>query len=534
MSMESWDDESSSDDESPAPPAVNLSFAGRPPLNVAKAAAAAASGEHKLPTESPQVSSSSSSASSHMLVESTIAPSTSLSQISVKRQSMRPSPLGSPAHGGHSPHEAPSARSGFLGLAAFRSPKGPLPKAASMASLKGKPAPSSPKGTSPLHRSETRVEKKSSAQSPSAAHKSGGFFSKMFKGGRSRDSGGSPSSACKAEPEEADCGEEEEDGPKVRRTQSLHLAKGVAKKGMVNYSVGGSRGEGRGQEMSRAAGAVEFTLVQLEEGTQNFKEPERLLSEDEVGKVYLGKLYGNEVAVQVIEGSNGRDISDLLALGAMEHQCLAPLYGFCSERGKEFLIYEDVNPQTLESILFPQGGERHPGTNLPWSSRLNIALESAQGLAYLHKNKVVHRLVTSTNIMVDMELHARLSNYGLARVLDGNEATSLPGARGDLSTAADVYAFGVVVLELLTGRRAAQSGSSDRPIPELVQWIDQDEQRRRDARDLLDARLKAALDGDKKGLAQVSKLMQLARKCVADKKTARPQMTEVVKTLSKL
>ncbi|KAM0991023.1 hypothetical protein ACFX13_009586 [Malus domestica] len=204
-----------------------------------------------------------------------------------------------------------------------------------------------------------------------------------------------------------------------------------------------------------------FRLSELKDATNGFKEFNEL-GRGSFGFVYKAVLAdGQQVAVKranaaTIIHTNSRDFEmELEVLSKIRHCNIVNLLGYCSEMGERLLVYEYMAHGTLYDHL-------HGGLSaLNWSLRLKIAMQAAKGLEYLHKEfvpPIVHRNVKTSNILLDAEWSARIADFGL---LTSNDRD----LNGDL--ASDVYNFGVVLLEILSGRKAYDR---DYTPPSVVEW----------------------------------------------------------------
>ncbi|KAG5534429.1 hypothetical protein RHGRI_022528 [Rhododendron griersonianum] len=217
----------------------------------------------------------------------------------------------------------------------------------------------------------------------------------------------------------------------------------------------------------------EFQFKDLKKATNNFNEKNKL-GRGGFGVVYRGHLHDEnlEVAVKWFsrETLKGEDdfLAELTIINRLRHKHLVRLLGWCHEEGKLLLVYDYMPNSSLDAHLFTKTPDSKP---LSWDQRYNIISGVASALNYLHNEynqKVVHRDLKASNIMLDSDFNARLGDFGLARVLD-NEKTSYTEAAGVAGTLgyiapecfftgkatqqSDVYAFGVVLLEIVCGLR---------------------------------------------------------------------------------
>ncbi|CAN4115597.1 unnamed protein product [Withania somnifera] len=223
-----------------------------------------------------------------------------------------------------------------------------------------------------------------------------------------------------------------------------------------------------------------FTHGQLKVITSNFS-PSNFLGEGGFGPP---GLEAQPVAVKLLdlEGDQGHMewLTEVVLLGQLRHPNLVKLIGYCWEDEQRLLVYEYMARGNLENHLF-----RRCSSSLPWLTRMKIAVDAAKGLAFLHgeEKPVIYRDFKASNILLDSNYTAKLSDFGLAK--DGPEGsdehvtTRVMGTygyaapeymmTGYLTTRSDVYSFGVVLLELLTGRQAIDKKRPNRE-QNLVEW----------------------------------------------------------------
>lgn len=215
----------------------------------------------------------------------------------------------------------------------------------------------------------------------------------------------------------------------------------------------------------------EFRFRELKKATNNFDE-KRKLGQGGYGVVYRGVLPEDNVEVAVKwfsrESLKGEDdfLAELTIINRLRHKHLVRLLGWCHKNGKLLLVYEYMRKGSLDMHLFTVTGEP-----LSWTLRCKILAGVASALHYLHyeyDQKVVHRDIKASNIMLDSNFNARLGDFGLARALD-NEKTSYAEAEGVLGTIgyiapecfhtgkatqhSDIYAFGALLIEVVSGQR---------------------------------------------------------------------------------
>nr|GMD86068.1 receptor-like cytoplasmic kinase 176 [Ipomoea batatas] len=228
-------------------------------------------------------------------------------------------------------------------------------------------------------------------------------------------------------------------------------------------------------------------------------------------------------------------------MGQLSHPNLVKLIGYCLEDEHRLLVYEFMPRGSLENHLFRRSSYFQP---LSWTLRMKVALGAAKGLAYLHspEAKVIYRDFKSSNILLDSNYNAKLSDFGLAKdgPIDGKShvSTRVMGtygyaapeymATGHLTTRSDVYSFGVVLLEMLTGRRAVDK---NRPNGEqnLIEWAKPYLASKRKILRVMDPRIEGQYS-----LSGALRAALVAVKCLSIEPKYRPNMIEVVKELEQL
>ncbi|XVE61942.1 hypothetical protein DITRI_Ditri06bG0078900 [Diplodiscus trichospermus] len=287
-----------------------------------------------------------------------------------------------------------------------------------------------------------------------------------------------------------------------------------------------------------------FTGKEITRATDNFSAA-NLIGSGGFGEVFTGVLDdGTVTAIKRAKLGNtkGTDqvLNEVRILCQVNHRCLVRLLGCCVELDQPLMIYEFIPNGTLFDHLHCHlSGKYAP---LTWHSRLRIAHQTAEGLAYLHSAAVppiYHRDVKSSNILLDEKLNAKVSDFGLSRLVERTEAgdshiyTSAQGTLGyldpeyyrsfQLTDKSDVYSFGVVLLELLTCKKAIDFNREDENV-NLVVYMKKlmNEER---LMDVVDPVIKG---GAKKiELETIKALGLLAASCLDDKRQNRPSMKEV-------
>ncbi|KAL0904411.1 hypothetical protein M5K25_026515 [Dendrobium thyrsiflorum] len=284
-----------------------------------------------------------------------------------------------------------------------------------------------------------------------------------------------------------------------------------------------------------------FTLRDLELATNRFSK-DNVLGEGGYGIVYQGQLInGTPVAVKKLLNNLGQAEKEFRveveAIGHVRHKNLVRLLGYCVEGTQRMLVYEYVNNGNLEQWL--HGALRQRGF-LTWEARIKILLGTAKALAYLHEAiepKVVHRDIKSSNILIDVEFNAKVSDFGLAKLLGAGKShitTRVMGTfgyvapeyanTGLLNEKSDIYSFGVVLLEAITGRDPVDYG---RPANEvnLVDWLKMMVGSRR-SEEVVDPSIQ-----EKPSTRALKRALLTALRCVDPDSEKRPRMGQVVRML---
>ncbi|GMY11096.1 probable serine/threonine-protein kinase PIX13 [Fagus crenata] len=299
----------------------------------------------------------------------------------------------------------------------------------------------------------------------------------------------------------------------------------------------------------------EFSFTDLKTATKNFK-TDSLLGEGGFGKVFKGWVdektlapskfgTGMIVAIKKLNSESMQGLqewqSEVNFLGRLSHPNLVRLLGFCWEDKELLLVYEFLPKGSLENHLFRRNPNIEP---LSWGIRLKIVIGAARGLAFLHtsEKKVIYRDFKASNILLDGNYNAKISDFGLAKLGpsggDSHVTTRVMGtygyaapeyiATGHLYVKSDVYGFGVVLLEMLTGLRALDT---KRPNGQqnLVEWLKPCLSNRRKMKNLMDARMEGQYSS--KAALQAA---QLTLNCLESDPKNRPAMKEVVETLEQI
>nr|AMM43096.1 LRR-RLK [Vernicia montana] len=282
-----------------------------------------------------------------------------------------------------------------------------------------------------------------------------------------------------------------------------------------------------------------FSYTELKTATEDFS-PANKLGEGGFGPVYKGILNdGRVIAVKQLSVASHQGksqfVTEIATISAVQHRNLVKLYGCCIEGYNRLLVYEYLENKSLDQALF---GET--SLNLDWPTRYQICLGVARGLAYLHEEsrlRIVHRDVKASNILLDSELIPKISDFGLAKLYDDKKthiSTRVAGTigylapeyamRGHLTEKADVFAFGVVVLEIISGRPNSDSSLEEEKIY-LLEWAWNLHENNREV-ELVDSKLSDFSEED------VKRLIGVALLCTQTSPNLRPSMSRVIAMLS--
>ncbi|KAL7174969.1 hypothetical protein ACSBR2_028718 [Camellia fascicularis] len=246
--------------------------------------------------------------------------------------------------------------------------------------------------------------------------------------------------------------------------------------------------KGKASDSEKGNVARSFMFRELAVATKNFRDA-NLIGEGGFGCVYKGRLdSGQLVAVKQLnlDGLQGNQefIVEVLMLSLLHHRNLVTLIGYCTDGEQRLLVYEYMAMGSLEDHLFDTEPDKEP---LSWSTRMKIAVGAARGLEYLHckaSPPVIYRDLKSANILLDENFNPKLSDFGLAKLGPVGDNTHVStrvmgtygycapeyAMSGKLTLKSDIYSFGVVLLELITGRKAIDF--SKKPGEQnLIVWV---------------------------------------------------------------
>uniref|UniRef100_A0A804KIH8 Cysteine-rich receptor-like protein kinase 10 n=1 Tax=Musa acuminata subsp. malaccensis TaxID=214687 RepID=A0A804KIH8_MUSAM len=295
-----------------------------------------------------------------------------------------------------------------------------------------------------------------------------------------------------------------------------------------------------GPELITGVESLLFDLSTLRLATANFSEENRL-GEGGFGAVYKGRLPdGREIAVKKLlyAGRGLRELqNELLLVAKLQHRNLVRLLGVCFEDEK-MIVYEYVPNRSLDKFLFdPKRSEQ-----LRWGARYRIIRGIAQGLLYLHEEsqlKIIHRDLKASNILLDAAMNPKISDFGIAKLFDADQTQDTTKRvvgtfgymapeyvkHGKFSVRSDVFSFGILVLEILTGIKNSNSYNSE--YRESLLSYTWEKWRGGSVLEMVDP----ALDGHYQG-SDLLRCMQIGLLCVQENPNDRPTMSTVITMLN--
>lgn len=328
-----------------------------------------------------------------------------------------------------------------------------------------------------------------------------------------------------------------------QKVKKKKCQKSQSKSGLISESFAGSISKNTAIEISAAE---VFTYKQLQAATNNFDEV-NLIGHGGFGSVFRGVLGDGRIAAikQLDQASKQGDFEfrvEVDMLSKLHSPYLLGLIGYCADQDHRILVYDYMSNGSLQEHLYPSTGTSGSPPFLDWETRMRVALDSARGLEYLHElvsPPVIHRDFKSSNILLDENFNAKVSDFGLAKLgsdkIGGLVSTRVLGTHGyvapeyamtgHLTTKSDVYSYGVVLLELLTGRVPVDM---KRPSGQgvLVSWALPRLTDRKKLAEMVDP----VLEGQY-AMKELIQVAAIAAMCVQPEADYRPLMTDVVQSL---
>ncbi|XP_030548439.1 probable LRR receptor-like serine/threonine-protein kinase At5g45780 [Rhodamnia argentea] len=288
-----------------------------------------------------------------------------------------------------------------------------------------------------------------------------------------------------------------------------------------------------------------FTFRELQTATGIFS-PKNILGQGGYGVVYKGCLpNGTLLAVKRLKDPNYTGEvqfqTEVEMIGLALHRNLLRLYGFCMTPEERLLVYPYMTNGSVADRLRETCRER---PSLDWKRRMSIAIGTARGLLYLHEQcnpKIIHRDVKAANILLDESFEAIVGDFGLAKLLDRRESHVTTAVRGTVghiapeylstgqsSEKTDVFGFGILLLELITGQKALGAGNGQVQKGMILDWVRTLHEEKR---------LEVLVDRDLRGcfdVLELEKAAELALQCTQSNPNLRPKMSDVLKVLEGL
>ncbi|XP_020988823.1 receptor-like serine/threonine-protein kinase SD1-8 isoform X8 [Arachis duranensis] len=285
-----------------------------------------------------------------------------------------------------------------------------------------------------------------------------------------------------------------------------------------------------------------FDFDTLTMATNNFSQDNKL-GEGGFGRVYRGRLIeGQEIAVKRLSKKSGQGNeefkNEVKLIVKLQHQNLVRLLGCCIEKDEKMLVYEYLENRGLDSILF----DKSKRPLLDWERRFNIIYGIAKGLLYLHQDsryRIIHRDLKTSNILLDNEMNPKISDFGIARIFDKNQMQAKTlrivgtygymspeyAMDGNFSIKSDVFSFGVMVLEIITGKKNREFYSDNNELNLLGNvWRHWHEGT---ALTLIDPSI-----GNSYAESKVMRCIHISLLCVQERAEDRPTMSSVILMLS--
>ncbi|XP_054792359.1 lysM domain receptor-like kinase 3 [Prosopis cineraria] len=292
------------------------------------------------------------------------------------------------------------------------------------------------------------------------------------------------------------------------------------------------------------------TTFYLEEIEEAINKESKIIGKGGYGTVYFGILGEKEVAIKEMRSNKSKEFyAELKVLCRIHHINIVELLGYASGEDNLYLVYEYVSKGSLSDHLHDPFLKGHEP--LSWTARAQIALDAAKGLEYIHdytKARHVHRDIKTSNILLDNKLRAKIADFGLVKLLERTNdddfiATRLVGTPGYLppesvkelqvTSKTDVFAFGVVLAELVTGKPALFRESQEIPrmrsLISVINGVFEADDPENVLEDVIDKNLR-----DSYPMEDVFKMIEIAQRCLREEPIERPEMREIVVILSQI
>ncbi|CAF2083565.1 unnamed protein product [Brassica rapa] len=287
-----------------------------------------------------------------------------------------------------------------------------------------------------------------------------------------------------------------------------------------------------------------YKYKEIRQATDDFN-PHNKIGEGGFGSVYKGHLKDGKIAaIKVLSAESRQGVKEFLTeinvISEIQHENLVKLYGCCVEGNHRILIYNYLENNSLDKTLLA-GGYTRSGIQFDWRTRAKICIGVAKGLAFLHEEvrpHIIHRDIKASNILLDRDLSPKISDFGLARLMPPNMthvSTRVAGTigylapeyavRGQLTRKADIYSFGVLLMEIVSAR-----SNKNTRLPTEYQYLLErawELYERNELVDLVDAGLNGVFDAE-----EACRYLKIGLLCTQDSPKLRPTMSTVVKLLT--
>ncbi|RYQ93823.1 hypothetical protein Ahy_B09g100056 isoform A [Arachis hypogaea] len=292
-----------------------------------------------------------------------------------------------------------------------------------------------------------------------------------------------------------------------------------------------------------ASESLEFDLDTIQFATNNFSQGSRI-GKGGYGEVYKGILpSGEEIAVKRLSRNSGQGVeefkNEVLLIAKLQHRNLVRLMGFCLEDQESILIYEYVPNKSLDHFLFDPSKRRE----LTWSQRYKIIKGIVRGILYLHEDSrlmIIHRDLKPSNVLLDNHMNPKISDFGMARIVDTDHIQGCTNRvvgtygymspeyamHGQFSVKSDVFSFGVMVLEIISGKKNSSSFDSCR-IDDLLSYAWKLWNSDESVFQLLDPVLQESYNPN-----EVERCIQIGLLCVQENPDERPTMGTIASYLT--
>ncbi|BAT88913.1 hypothetical protein VIGAN_05256000 [Vigna angularis var. angularis] len=296
-----------------------------------------------------------------------------------------------------------------------------------------------------------------------------------------------------------------------------------------------------GEEISAELNSLQFELSTIQEATNKFSDDNKI-GEGGFGAVYKGVFSnGLEIAVKRLKKNSSQGATEfkkeVLLISKLQHRNLVRLIGFCVQRNEKILIYEFVHNKSLDYYLFSPQNHR----KLSWSERYEIIRGIARGILYLHEDShlnIIHCDLKPSNILLDNKMNAKISDFGLARIISIDQMqgnTSIISGTygymspeyamlGQFSMKSDVFSFGVIILEIISGKRNVDGNGKD--LDDLLSHVWKKWKKNR-VLELLDPSLPHSLSE-----TEINKCVQIGLLCVQGNPDQRPIIAKIASYFS--